>query len=141
MQMKQAVTEQGLEIDNLRERLSEVRGQIQASKRDGNGLTQKNTRLYHLEGEKSAELATLRGDTSKQMAANQEFEGQIELMRAANARLVDECEEIDNQRAKIERQAGDHRGKSAQTGAVLREIELNIEQQLDEMRLNEEQIN
>jgi hypothetical protein len=37
------------------------------------------------------------------MAANQEFEGQIELMRAANARLVDECEEIDNQRAKIER--------------------------------------
>ena len=54
--------------------------------------------------------------------------------------MIDECDEYQNQRAKIERQAGDHRGKAAHTGALLREIELNIEQQSDEMRLNEEQI-
>ena len=73
-----------------------------------------------MEGEKSAELAALRGDTSKQLANNSEFESQIERIRAANARLCDENDELEHQRAKIERQAGDHRGKAAQTSALLR---------------------
>lgn len=88
--------EQGLEIDNLRESMHEVRSGIQSSKRDGAQLTEKNTRLYHMEGEKSAELAALRGDTSKQLANNSEFESLIERIRAANARLCDENDELDH---------------------------------------------
>jgi hypothetical protein len=50
--------------------------------------------LYHQEGEKNAELATLRGDTSKQLTSNQEFEAEIEKYKVKNQRLRDEKEDI-----------------------------------------------
>ncbi len=41
-------------------------------------------RLHHLEGEKTADLAQLRGDTSKQLESNQELEAEIERLRFGN---------------------------------------------------------
>ena len=40
-----------------------------------------------MEGEKNAELANLRGDTSKQLASNQEFEREIENYKQHNYRI------------------------------------------------------
>ena len=125
-QLKQQLIDQSLEIDNLREDLQELRGQIKTSKNDNSSLQTKNVQLYHIEGERNAELAMLRGNTSKQLASNQEFEAEIERMKQANERLKDESEELQNQRSKIERQAGDHRQKASQTQAMLKEFEQKI---------------
>jgi hypothetical protein len=46
-------------------------------KKDHTGLKEEFIQLHHEEGEKNAELATLRGDTSKQLTSNKEFEGEI----------------------------------------------------------------
>lgn len=43
--------------------------------------------MHHVEGEKNAELATLRGDTSKQLTSNKEFEGEIQSYRVNNHKL------------------------------------------------------
>lgn len=50
--------------------------------------------LHHVEGERNADLAGLRGDTSKQLAANQDCEAEIERIKQANERLRDETDEI-----------------------------------------------
>ena len=51
-------------------------------------------RMHHLEGEKNAELAHLRGDTTKQMTNNQDMEGEIERVKQSNRRLQDESDEL-----------------------------------------------
>jgi len=45
--------------------LEELRGQIKNKKRQYESLKDHYIQLHHVEGEKNAELATLRGDTSK----------------------------------------------------------------------------
>jgi predicted nucleic acid-binding Zn-ribbon protein len=76
-------------------------------------LTDKNTRLHYLEGEKNAELAALRGDTTKQLTYNQELEAEIERLKHINQRIAQESEDIQLQKARIERQAQDHRQRAA----------------------------
>lgn len=71
-----------------------MRGNIQGTKKDSSNLQEKNVRLYHVEGEKNAELATLRGDTSKQLSINQDLEAEIERIKQLNTRLRDECEDL-----------------------------------------------
>ena len=78
----------------MREQMQELRQQIQAAKKDNTSLTDKNTRLHYMEGEKNAELAALRGDTTKQLTYNQELEAEIERMKHMNQRISDESEEI-----------------------------------------------
>ena len=80
-QMKQKVIDQGRVIENLREELQVVRHHIQTTKRTGTSLQEKSVRLHHQEGERNAELALLRGDTTKQLAINQDFEAEIERVR------------------------------------------------------------
>ena len=48
------------------------------------------------------------------MTANQDMEGEIERYKQSNQRLADESDEIQNTRAKVERQAQDHRQKASQ---------------------------
>ena len=55
--LKQQIIEQGLEIDNLKGQLQHIRSQIQSSKKSGSSLQERNVKLYHQEGEKTAELA------------------------------------------------------------------------------------
>jgi hypothetical protein len=50
--------------------------------------------LHYIEGEKNAELAALRGDTTKQLTYNQELEAEIERMKHINQRINEESEEI-----------------------------------------------
>lgn len=71
-----------------------MRGNIQGTKKDSSNLQEKNVRLYHVEGEKNAELAALRGDTSKQLSINQDLEAEIERIKQLNTRLRDECEDL-----------------------------------------------
>lgn len=101
--LKQAVIAQGIQVDSLREQMQELRTQIQSSKRNNGNLNEKNTRLYHLEGEKNAELASLRGDTTKQLTNNQDLEGEIERMKHINQRLQEESDEIQLQKSRVER--------------------------------------
>lgn len=63
--LKQEVQKQTLQIDGMREEMHGLRSQIQSSKRDNSSLNDKNTQMHYLEGEKNAELAALRGDTTK----------------------------------------------------------------------------
>ena len=91
-----------------------LRSQIQGAKRDNAGLQDKNMLLYHMAGERNAELAQLRGETTKTMTANLNMEGEIERYKQSNQRLADESDEIQNTRAKVERQAQDHRQKTSQ---------------------------
>jgi hypothetical protein len=60
-----------------------------------------------LEGEKNAELASLRGDTTKQMTSNQDLEAEIERMKHINQRIAEETDEIQLQKSRVERQAQD----------------------------------
>ena len=124
--LKQGIIEEGLQIDSLREQLGALRFQIQGSKRDNAGFQDKNLRLYHMAGERNAELAQLRGETTKQMTANQEMEVEIERYKQANQRLADESDEIQNTRAKVERQAQDHRQKAGQIQQQIKEHEAVI---------------
>lgn len=82
--LKQEVMKQTLQIDTMREQVQELRQQIHSSKRDNSSLTDKNTKMHYMEGEKSAELAALRGDTTKQLTYNQELEAEIERMKHIN---------------------------------------------------------
>ena len=50
--------------------------------------------MYHVEGETNAELAALRGDTSKQLANNQEYEGEVERFKQSNSRFLVEIDEL-----------------------------------------------
>lgn len=68
--LKEELAEQSREIDKLREILEELRSKIKAKKKQHETLKEHYVQLYHIEGEKNAELATLRGDTSKQLASN-----------------------------------------------------------------------
>ena len=68
--MRQDITKQTLQIDGMREEMQELRSQIHSSKRDNGSLTDKNTKLHYMVGEKNEELAALRGDTSKQLTYN-----------------------------------------------------------------------
>ena len=74
--------------------MQELRSQIQNSKRDNAQFTDRNTKLHYIEGEKNAELAALRGDTTKQLTYNQELEAEIERMKHINQRINEESEEI-----------------------------------------------
>ena len=40
--------------------------------------------MYHLEGEKNAEMATLRGDTTKQLTSNTEVDAEVQRYRVKN---------------------------------------------------------
>ncbi len=74
--------------------MQELRSQIQNSKRENAQFTDRNTKLHYIEGEKNAELAALRGDTTKQLTYNQELEAEIERMKHINQRINEESEEI-----------------------------------------------
>jgi len=45
--------------------IQDNRGRIQEGKSDNKELQERNIQMHHIEGEKNAELANLRGDTSK----------------------------------------------------------------------------
>lgn len=55
--------------------LEDLRQRIKAKQGQHEQLKESYAHLYHQEGERNAELTTLRGDTSKQLASNNEFEG------------------------------------------------------------------
>ena len=116
-----------------------LRSQIQGAKRDNAGLQDKNMRLYHMAGERNAELAQLRGETTKTMTANQDMEGEIERYKQSNQRLADESDEIQNTRAKVERQAQDHRQKTSQIHQQIKEHEGVILEHEREARDKEDQ--
>jgi hypothetical protein len=51
------------------------------------------------------------------------MEGEIERYKQSNQRLADESDEIENTRAKVERQAQDHRQKTSQIHQQIKEHE------------------
>ena len=61
--------------------------------------------MHHVEGEKNAELATLRGDTSKQLESNKQFEGDIQSFRVQNHKLKEDKGERHKMKRKLEKQS------------------------------------
>ena len=85
--IKQQLDESNEEIDKLKQMLEEMRGQIKNKKKQHESLKEQFIALYHVEGEKNADIATLRGDTSKQLTSNEEFVAEIEKYKIKNQRL------------------------------------------------------
>ena len=56
-QLRQAIVEEGMQIDTLREQMAKVRAHIAQANRDKQELQDKNMRVYHVAGERNAELA------------------------------------------------------------------------------------
>lgn len=79
--------EENEEIEQLKKELDELRSKLDAKKNSHEGLKEQFILLYHVEGEKNAELTNLRGDTSKQLASNQEFQREIEKFKQTNYRM------------------------------------------------------
>ena len=61
----------------MKQQLEDLRQQIKNRKKQQENLKDHYIQLYHVEGEKNAELAGLRGDTSKQLTSNNQFDGEI----------------------------------------------------------------
>ena len=62
---KQQLQQSNEEIQRLKYTLDEVRSQIQQTKREQEVLKEDYIELHRLEGEKNAELAAIKGETTK----------------------------------------------------------------------------
>jgi hypothetical protein len=71
----------------LRNILEELRNQIHSKKNHNDDLKEEYIYWKQQVGEKNAELEALRGNTSKQLASNSEFELEIEGYKKRNERL------------------------------------------------------
>ena len=56
-QLRHEIVEEGMQIDTLREQMAQVRAHIAQANRDKQELQDRNMRVYHVAGERNAELA------------------------------------------------------------------------------------
>eukprot|EP00347_Sterkiella_histriomuscorum_P024325 403331522 len=138
--LKQHLEDQAAEIEHLKQILEDLRLQIKAKKRQHDGLKEHYIQLYHVEGEKNAELATLRGDTSKQLTSNTQLEAEIQEYKQNNQRLLIEKEDSQELREKLESQGVQFLNMAAKYQEEIRQIEQEMGFKDKELKENEYQV-